>query len=122
MPNPYSRADWTEFQLRFRPPRDGPSVSTRLRDYATAEEIGGGVAALQLLRRELSVSGSLGSANDFRDLAQKEAWSGRHLQLFSNGRVLQTIGSRSPVIVGSRRPEAICVTAEPASVLNRHRC
>jgi len=55
MPNPYSRADWTEFQLRFRPPRDGPSVSTRLRDYATAEEIGVVVAALQLLRRELSV-------------------------------------------------------------------
>src|SRR5262245_39622656 len=26
------------------------------------------------------------------------------------------------VIVGSRRLEAICVTAEPASVLNRHRC
>jgi hypothetical protein len=45
--NPYSRADWTEFQLRFRPPRDGPSVSIRLRDYATAEEIDVVVAALQ---------------------------------------------------------------------------
>jgi hypothetical protein len=41
--------------LQFRPPPRGPAVSTRLRDYATAEEIGGGVAALQLLRRELSV-------------------------------------------------------------------
>jgi hypothetical protein len=53
--NPYSRADWTELQQQFRPPPDGPSVSTRLRDYATAEEIGVVVAALQLLRRELSV-------------------------------------------------------------------
>jgi hypothetical protein len=54
-PNPYSRAEWTELQLQFRPPRDGPVVSTRLRDYVTAEEIGVVVAALQLLRRELSV-------------------------------------------------------------------
>ena len=53
--NPYSRAQWTELQLRFRPPRDGPTVSTCLRDYATAEEIGVVVAALQLLWRELSV-------------------------------------------------------------------
>jgi hypothetical protein len=53
-PNPYSRAEWAELQLQFRPPRDGPAVSTRLSDYATAEEIGGGVAALQLLRRELA--------------------------------------------------------------------
>ena len=53
--SPYSRADWTELQLRFRPPRDGPSVSIRLRDYATAEEIGLVVAALQVLRRELGV-------------------------------------------------------------------
>jgi hypothetical protein len=53
--NPYSRADWTELQQRFRPPPDGPSVSTRLRDYATAEEIDTVVAALQQVRRELSV-------------------------------------------------------------------
>jgi len=53
--NPYSRADWTELQQQFRPPPDGPSVSTRLRDYATAEEIGLVVAALQVLRRELGV-------------------------------------------------------------------
>ena len=31
--------------MQFRPPRDGPAVSTRLRDYATAEEIGIVVAA-----------------------------------------------------------------------------
>jgi hypothetical protein len=55
MPNPYSRAECTELQLQFRPPRDGPTVSTRLRDYATAEEIAVVVAALQLPRRELSV-------------------------------------------------------------------
>jgi hypothetical protein len=30
--NPCSRAQWTE-------PRDGPTVSTRLRDYASFEEI-----------------------------------------------------------------------------------
>ena len=36
---PYSRADWTKLQLRFRPPRDDPSVSIRLRDYASPEEI-----------------------------------------------------------------------------------
>jgi len=44
-----------ELQLQFRPPRDGPAVSTRLRDYATSEEIGVVFAALQLLRRDLSV-------------------------------------------------------------------
>src|SRR5215467_10744788 len=37
--SPYSRTDWTELQLRFRPPRDGPSISTRLRDHASPEEI-----------------------------------------------------------------------------------
>ena len=52
--NPYSRAQWTELQLRFRPPPDGPSVSIRLRDYDSLEEINIVVAALQLLRRELS--------------------------------------------------------------------
>jgi hypothetical protein len=31
MPNPYSRAEWTELLLQFRPPRDGPAVSSRLR-------------------------------------------------------------------------------------------
>src|SRR5215831_3738412 len=45
--NPYSRAAWTELQLQFRPPRDGPSVGTRLRHYATAEEIDVALAALQ---------------------------------------------------------------------------
>jgi hypothetical protein len=55
MPNPYSRAEWTELQQRFRLPRDGPSVSTCLRDYASLEEIDAVVAALELLRRELSV-------------------------------------------------------------------
>jgi hypothetical protein len=39
MPNPYSRAQWAELRLQFRPPRDGPNVSIRLRDYVTAEEI-----------------------------------------------------------------------------------
>jgi hypothetical protein len=52
--SPYSRADWTELQLQFRPPRDGPSVSIRLRDYASLEEIDVVVAALQLHWRELS--------------------------------------------------------------------
>ena len=50
----YSRADWTELQLQFRPPRDGVSVSIRLRDYANPEEINGVIAALQLRWRELS--------------------------------------------------------------------
>jgi len=52
--NPYSRADWTELQLQFHPPRDGACVSIRLRDYAIPEQIDVVVAALQLLRRELS--------------------------------------------------------------------
>ena len=52
--SPYSRIPWTELQLRFRPPRDGPDVSIRLRDYATAEEINSVIAALQLHWRELS--------------------------------------------------------------------
>jgi hypothetical protein len=55
VPNPYSRTEWTELQQRFRPPRDGPVVSTRRRDYASLEEIDIVVAALQLRRRELSV-------------------------------------------------------------------
>jgi hypothetical protein len=50
----YSRADWTELQLQFRPPRDGLSVSIRLRDYASPEEVSIVVAALQLRWRELS--------------------------------------------------------------------
>src|SRR5215472_4356732 len=50
----YSRADWTELQLRFRPPRDSPSVSTRLRDYANPEEIGAAIAAVQLGWRQLN--------------------------------------------------------------------
>jgi hypothetical protein len=54
VPNLYSRAEWTELQQQFRPPRDGPVVSTRLRDYASAEEISIVVAALQLRWRELS--------------------------------------------------------------------
>jgi len=53
--NPYSRADWTELQQRFRPPPNGPSISNRLRDYATSEEIDTVVTALQLRRCELSV-------------------------------------------------------------------
>ena len=52
--SPYSRAGWTKVQLRFRPPRDGASVSIRLRDYATPEEISVVIAALQLRWRELS--------------------------------------------------------------------
>jgi hypothetical protein len=55
VPNLYSRAQWTELQLQFRLPRDGPVVSTRLRDYASAEEIDIAITALQQLRRELSV-------------------------------------------------------------------
>jgi hypothetical protein len=46
--SPYSRANWTELQLQFRPPRDGACVSTRLREYASPEEISVVVAALQL--------------------------------------------------------------------------
>lgn len=45
--SPYSRAQWAEGRLQFRPPRDGLSVSTRLSDYATAEEIDVVIAALQ---------------------------------------------------------------------------
>ena len=52
--SPYSRADRTKLQLQFRPPRDGPSVSTCLRDYASPEEISVIVAALQLRWREHS--------------------------------------------------------------------
>jgi len=52
--SPYSRAQWAELRLRFRPPRDGPNVSIRPRDYATAEEINSVIAALQLHWRELS--------------------------------------------------------------------
>jgi hypothetical protein len=44
--------------LQFRPPRDGPAVSTLLRDYATAEEIGVVVAALQQLRRKSQRAGA----------------------------------------------------------------
>ena len=51
--SPYSRADWTELQLQFRPPRDGRPVSIRLRDYASPEEIDVVIAALQLRWREL---------------------------------------------------------------------
>ena len=54
MPNLYSRAEWTELQLQFHPPRDGPVISIRLRDYASREEIDVVVAALEQLRRELS--------------------------------------------------------------------
>jgi hypothetical protein len=54
MPNLYSRAEWTELQLQFRPPRDGPVVSTRLRDYASPEDINTAITALEQLRRELS--------------------------------------------------------------------
>jgi hypothetical protein len=52
--NPYSRADWTELQLAFRPPRDGLVISTRLRDYASQEEIDGVIAAVQQARCELT--------------------------------------------------------------------
>jgi hypothetical protein len=52
--SPYSRANWTELQLQFRPPRDGASISTHLRDYARPEEIDIVVTALQLRWRELS--------------------------------------------------------------------
>ena len=51
--SPYSRADWTALQRRFRPPRDGPAVSILLRDYASPEEIDVVIAALQLRWREL---------------------------------------------------------------------
>ena len=59
--NPYSRAQWTELQLRFRPPRDSLDVSVRLRDYGSPEEIDVVVVALQLLRRELSARRQLNS-------------------------------------------------------------
>ena len=52
--SPYSRADWTALQLQFRRPRDGPPVSIRLSDYATAEEIGLVITSVQFRWRELS--------------------------------------------------------------------
>ena len=48
----YSRAAWTELQLQFRLPRE-PVISTRLRDYASREEIDAVIAAVQQVRREL---------------------------------------------------------------------
>jgi hypothetical protein len=51
--SPYSRAAWTEHQQRFRPPHDGPRVSTRLADYATRAEIDIVVVALKQVQREL---------------------------------------------------------------------
>jgi|SRR6516162_5877645 len=71
----------------------------------------------------LNFRSPLGSANDFSILAPKTEPSGRHLQLFSNGRVLQTIGSR---LRCDRRPEEAGsdlrhrragIGAKPASVL-----
>jgi len=50
--SPYSRT--AKSGQQFRPPRDGASVSIRLRDYATPEEISVVIAALQLRWRELS--------------------------------------------------------------------
>jgi len=75
MPNPYSRAEWTELQQRFRPPRDGPSISTRLRDYASSEEIDVVVAALQQLRRELGarVQGANRTATSRMSAAAQDA-------------------------------------------------
>jgi len=52
--NPYSRAQWAEGRLQFRPPPDGATVSTRLSDYATAEEIELVTAVLEQARRELN--------------------------------------------------------------------
>jgi hypothetical protein len=52
--SPYSRKCWTEHQQQFRPPRDGASVSTRLSDYATAEEIDAVITALQQVWRDLN--------------------------------------------------------------------
>jgi hypothetical protein len=48
----YSRAAWTELQLQFRLPRE-PVISTRLRDYASQEEIDTVIAAVQQIRREV---------------------------------------------------------------------
>jgi hypothetical protein len=48
----YSRAAWTELQLQFRLPRE-PVISTRLRDYASQEEIATIITAVQQVRREL---------------------------------------------------------------------
>jgi hypothetical protein len=50
--NPYSRASWTELQLQFRLPRE-PVISTRLRDYASQEEIDTVIAAVQQVRCDL---------------------------------------------------------------------
>src|SRR6516162_6888729 len=78
---------------------------------------------LRLSHGENKGSSPLGSANDFSILAPKTEPSGRHLQLFSNGRVLQTIGSR---LRCDRRPEEAGsdlrhrragIGAKPASVL-----
>src|SRR5262245_1339154 len=52
--SPYSRAQWAEGRLQFRPPRDGLSISTRLSDYASAEEIDVVIMALQQTWRDLS--------------------------------------------------------------------
>jgi hypothetical protein len=75
--SPYSRADWTELQLRFRPPRDGPSVSIRLRDYASPEEISVVVAALQLRWRELSerARGANGTTTSRMSAAAPGRWA-----------------------------------------------
>src|SRR5215831_16259038 len=68
--NPYSRAAWTELQLQFRPPRDGPSVGTRLRHYATAEEIDVALAALQQVRRDLSLRKEANRAAEKRTIKE----------------------------------------------------
>jgi hypothetical protein len=64
-----------------------------------------------------------GSANDFSSLAPNGSLVLAGISNFSpmDGCFRRSVRGHA-VIVGSRRPEAICVTAEPASVLNRHRC
>src|SRR5262249_33119015 len=66
----YSRAAWTELQLQFRPPRDGPSVGTRLRHYAMAEEIDVALAALQQVRRDLSLRKKANRAAEKRTIKE----------------------------------------------------
>ena len=63
-------------------------------------------------------SSPLGSANDFSSLAPKRSPGLAGISNFSpmDGCFRRSVRGHA-VIVGSRRPEAICVTAEPASVL-----
>src|SRR5262249_58382576 len=76
----------------------------------------GGVCARNYLSR-LSLSTSLGSANDFNDVVALEALSVGDISNFSpNGRCFRRLVRGRPAIVGSRRPK------KAQSPPSRHRC